>query len=290
MNKRFVTTWKYIRRSPYQALAAIAVLTVTFLAASIFSLLILGSHQILSYFETRPQVTAFFTETATTNDINSLKKNLESKPFVSKTKYVSKDEALAIYREQNKNDPLLLEMVTAQILPASLEVSGTSAEVLPQIAESMSGEPGVEEVVYQKDVIETLKIWTKSLRISGLVLVGFLMFTSTLIMIIIISMKIAVRRKEIEVLKLLGASSWYIKNPFLIEGVFYGTTGVIIAWVTTYILLLYSTPFLVSFLGDIPLLPVPIQVMLVLLGVQTLFGALIGSLGSYIAVRRFLRS
>lgn len=290
MKVSFATSWKHIRRSPYQSLAAIAVLTVTFFLASVFTLVTFGSQQILKYFETRPQVTAFFEDNATPEQINNLNADLKAQDFVAEVKFVSKEEALAIYREQNKDDPLLLEMVTADILPASLEVSGTSAEVLPQIAEIMTGKAGVEEVVYQKDIIEALRSWTSALRTLGLVLVSFLLLTSILIIIVIIGMKIAIRRHEIEVLHLLGASRWYIRNPFLFEGILYGAVGAILAWIVTYIGLLYSTPFLTSFLGEIPVLPVPFMFMLGLLGAEILAGAIIGSLGSFIAVRRFLRS
>jgi len=289
MNKRFQTVYKHIRRSPFQALAAVAVLTVTLFIATVFSLTTFGSHQILNYFETRPQVTAFFQDSATDLDIKTLKSDLEAQEFVSQVKFISKQEALAIYQQQNRDDPLLLEMVTAEILPSSLEVSGISAQVLPQIAEVMSGRAGVEEVVYQKDIVESLKSWTNALKIAGLSLVIILLLTSVLIIMVIVGMKIAARRYEIEILNLLGASSWYIKNPFVIEGAAYGITSAIIAWGTAYIVLLYSTPFLTSFLGQVPLLPVPIGFMLLLLLFQMFLGSLIGALGSLFAVRRFLK-
>jgi len=289
MNKRFQTVYKHIRRSPFQALAAVAVLTVTLFIATVFSLTTFGSHQILNYFETRPQVTAFFQDSATDLDIKTLKSDLEAQEFVSQVKFISKQEALAIYQQQNRDDPLLLEMVTAEILPSSLEVSGISAQVLPKIAEVMSGRAGVEEVVYQKDIVESLKSWTNALKIAGLSLVIILLLTSVLIIMVIVGMKIAARRYEIEILNLLGASSWYIKNPFVIEGAAYGITSAIIAWGTAYIVLLYSTPFLTSFLGQGPLLPVPIGFMLLLLLFQMFLGSLIGALGSLFAVRRFLK-
>ncbi len=289
MAKILTNTWKHIRRSPYQALSAIAVLILTFFVISVFSLGVLGSREVLRYFETRPQVTAFFKDDATAEDIEKLKQQLSTQAFVTSVKFVSKEEALAIYREQNKQDPLLLEMVTADILPASLEVSGISAQVLPQIAEIITGQKGIEEVVYQKDVIAALTVWTKALRLVSLILISFLVLTSILIIVVIIGMKISLRRHELEVMRLLGASNWYIQRPFLLEGILYGVTGAIIAWGLSYLALLYATPFLVSFLGSIPVLPVPILIMLFLLGIEVVFGIVIGSLSSLIAVRRYLR-
>lgn len=289
MANKLSTTWKHIRRSPYQALSAIAVLTFTFYMGTIFAFTSFASHKILEYFETRPQVTAFFKDDATQETIESIKKELEGNESVSSTKFVSKEEALAIYREQNKQDPLLLEMVTADILPASLEVSGRTAASLPQIAEILKSKDGVEEVVYQQDVIEAVGGWAKGIRGVGIENVGFLVVTSILTITAIISMKIALRRHEIEVMRLIGASTWYIKNPFILEGMFYGIMGALIGWGAAYLRLLYATPQLINFLGNIALLPIPIEVMLLILAGEMIFAIIVGGLASFIAVKRFLR-
>ncbi len=278
-----------MRRTPYQALAASLVMTLTFFVASVLALVTLGSEQILKYFETRPQVTAFFADTATPDQIENLKVAVDSSGLAAGMKFISKEEALAIYREQNRDDPLLLEMVSAEILPASLEVSAVKVENLPQLAELMRQAEGIEEVVYQPDVVEAVARWTKSLRIGGGVMMAIFSLTSILIIIIIVGMRIAARREEIEILRLMGASNWYIKSPFLWEGAAYGVGGAVLAWGATYILLLYSTPFLLDFFGTIPLLPVPAVIMVSLLGIEVIAGLMIGGLGSLIAVSRFMR-
>lgn len=132
--KVFKTTWKHIRRSPYQALAAVGIMTLTLFVSGIFFLTAATSSAILSYFEAKPQITAFFTDEKLAEEIASLEERLKNTGQVLDLKYVSKEEALAIYREQNKDDPLLLEMVTANILPASLEVSAKDAKYLADLA------------------------------------------------------------------------------------------------------------------------------------------------------------
>lgn len=289
MKKHFKTTWTRIRRSPYQALAAVAIMTLTFFIASVFILTAAGSQAILRYFETRPQVTAFFKDEVTMAQVDTLKAKLVEMEKVKEMKYISKEEALAIYREQNKDNPLLLEMVTANILPASLEVSTVDIAYLGEVAEILRQEPGVEEVIFQEDVVQALHKWTTTLRKIGVGLIGSLGLVSFLIILIIIGMKVAMRRTEIEILQLIGASSWYIWVPFVFEGIFYGAVGAILAWLISYLLLLYSTPFLVGFLAGIPVLPVPVLFMLAVLGIEILAGALIGTLGSLLAVKRYLR-
>ncbi len=289
MKKILSTTRKHIRRAPYQALAAIAVLTLTFFLAASYFLVMAGSEQILRYFETRPQVTVYFTDETNEEKIKDLQQRLLQDSQISQVNYISKDQAYKIYQEQNKNDPLLLEMVSADILPASLEISAKSVNSLPKIANKISSEQGVEEIVFQEDVIEALTTWTNAVRISGIALLVLLSFTSLLIILIIIGLKVAARKTEIGILRLVGATTWYIIGPFILEGIFYGIVGAFFAWGTTYILILYSTPFLVTFLGEIPLLPVPIIFMVALLAGMLSLGTIIGSLASLMAVRRFLR-
>jgi len=289
MTKSFTTTYRHIRRTPYQALSAITVLTVTFFIATLYFLVMVGSEIVLRYFETRPQVTVFFQDEAQKDQIDALRAKIRSNPGVSDVKYISKEEALSIYREQNKDEPLLLEMVTADILPASLEISATDVSNLSEIAEIVGQEPGVEEVVYQEDVINALTGWTRGVRIAGVVLLSFLSATSMLIILIIIGLKISSRKVEIEILKLLGATNWYIIGPYILEGIFYGVLGAFFAWGAAYVLILYTTPFLISFLGEIPLIPIPFVFMAGLLVGLLIFGTVIGSLASLIAARRFLR-
>ena len=283
------TAYRHVRRTPYQALAAVGVMVLTFFVTSVFVLLAGGSEAILRYFETRPQVTAFLQDDAGQEAIEELKFKLEKTTRVSSIKHISKDEALEIYQEQNKDDPLLLEMVTADILPASLEISINDLVYLNEVIGVLNGNEIVEEVVFQREVIEALKDWTGNIRKIGLILVGFMALISLLIVIVVIGMKVAARRQEIKILQLLGASAWFIRVPFLLEGILYGFLGAFIAWALASLLLFYSTPFFVDFLAGIPILPVPLWFMFGLLGGEVLLGALIGLIGSFIAVKRYLR-
>ena len=278
-----------MRRSPYQALAATLIMFLTFFLATVFVLTAGGFQVVLRYFETRPQVTAFLKDETTLEQVDTIKARLAQTGKVKEVKYISKEEALVIYREQNKNDPLLLEMVTANILPASLEVATKDIAFLPEVAQILKSEPGVEEVVFQEDVVKALHNWTSTLRKIGIGLIGALGLVSLLIILVIIGMKITLRKEEIEILQLIGASPWYIRAPFVFEGMFYGIVGAITAWGISYLLLLYATPFIVKFLSGIPILPVPILFMLSLLGIEILSGIVIGSLGSLLAVRRYLK-
>lgn len=283
------TVFKHIRRSPYQSIAAVFMTVVTFFIVSIFALVVLGASQMLAFFESRPQVTAFFKDEATSIDVESLKTNISQAIIVDAMRYISKDDALEIYRKQNTDNPLLLEMVTADILPASLEVSAKNVKDLETIALIMQKNNSVEEVVFQKDVIDTLKKWVSGIRTTGIVLSSLLIFASLTTIVMILGLKFTARKNEINTLSLLGATSWYIRSPFVSEGMIYAVSGAILGWGLSYLTLLYLTPNIVTFLEGIPLLPVPLWVMLVLAGGEIILALVIGALASLIATRRYGR-
>src|SRR3989344_1697406 len=288
MSRVLVNAWKNMRRMPYQTLAAIGVLTVGFVIAQVFGLLVFSSQQILTFLEPRQQVSAYFTDQASEEEILKYKQQLEERDYIQEVTYISKEKALEIYREQNKNDKLLLERVTAEILPASLEVSATAADQLEKVRQDLENLAGVEEEVYQQDVVDALTQWTRGLRWIGLGLTTVLVVTALLIIVVIISMKVASRRQEIMIMRLLGAQRWFVTGPFVTEGAVYGMVGGGVAWLLTMILLLYATPAIVGFIGEIPLKLLDVTVLSVLFGVSILTGIVIGVLGSLVSVRRYL--
>lgn len=278
-----------IRRTPYQSIAAIMILSVTFFVGYCFSLFAYSTQEILNFFERQPQVIAFFDIDASDNQIQQAANTMENKAYVEDVTTVSKEKALEIYQETNKEDPLLLELVTADILPASIEVSGTNVESLSQIKSDLESISGIEEVVFQENIIDSLKSWTNSLRYVGIASVGLLGITSLLVIMIIISMKISGKRNAINIMHLIGASRWYIKAPFIYEGFIYALVGSLLGWSGMYVGLLYITPWLKDFIGTIPLLPFPAELLLVQLAIGTFIGSLLAVIASAFSVQRVMR-
>lgn len=283
---------KNIRRTPYQALAATMVMFFTFIVLSAFFLLASGSQQILRFYESKPQAIAFFKDGTASSDIEAIQNLLNQTGKILKFKYVSKEEALEIYRERNKSNPMLLELVTANILPASLEISTQLPEDLKYITEIIKKEPVVEEVVFPEDVVASLTQATKLVRVIGIGVVSFLLVFSILIIIMIIGFKIRIKRDEIETMKLLGASNWFIRVPFLLEGLVYSLSGAFLGWGFCLVTLWYFEPLLKSNLGEIAtiILPIPLSLVGLLLLIELFIALLVGGIGSLIAVRRYLHS
>ncbi len=287
-----------MRRSPYQAAAAVLTMFVTMLLVGAYFVATAASAVTLQYFEKKPQITVFFTDEATEGSIQALKKTVEATGKVASATYVSKQEALAIYREQNKSDPLLLEMVTADILPASLEITTQDPKNLKEIEPLLAQAPNVEEVVFQRDVVEALIVWANAIRVIGGGFAGLLVIDSILIIMTVIGMKIALKRQEVEILSLVGASPWYIRMPFILEGGFYGLIAAFIAWTLILSVILWFRPAILSFLGIVPaigsILANPLDPPFLIAGASffgglLLVGFFLGAIGSLVAIGRYLR-
>ncbi|MFZ5376944.1 MAG: cell division protein FtsX [Patescibacteria group bacterium] len=278
-----------IRRSPYQSFLAILMTTITFFVAYGFSLAAGGAELTLRFFETRPQVIAFFKLESDEEQVKKVVDTIKLRPAVSGVKMISKQEALKIYREENKENPLLLELVTADILPASIEVSSEEVGQLANIKTELEKFPEIEDVIYQQDIVDSLTTWTNAIRIVGLVSVSILAVTSFLTMIIMISWKVTAKKNAIKVMKIIGASDWYISVPFITEGALYGFLGSSIGWGLMFAAYLYLSPWIQSFFKGIITFPLNPEIFIWQIATGTLLGILSGSMASIVAVNRILR-
>ena len=282
-------TVKLLRRSPYQALAAALAMSLTFFVSSIFVILIIGGQIVLNYIEQRPEVIVFFNDEATQTEIDELNTQVKSTGLTKDIKFVSKEEALAIYRERNKDDPLLLESVTADFLPRSIDISVNRASDIKQVTELAKDSPHVDKVITPENLVEQLVKWTKTIRLGGIVFVSTLLSISFLIIIMVIGMRIAIRREEVSIMSLVGATKWYIARPFFIEGALYGILGASISVLLIYGLLLFYSPQIQNFLGDIRIFPINPLFFLYLWVAEALAAALVGIIGAAIALYRYLK-
>ncbi|EKE04957.1 MAG: Cell division protein FtsX [uncultured bacterium] len=291
-----------IKRSPFQAISAIFVLALTFFVATTVAILVYASNKSLSYFETRPQIIAFLKNDATNETVSALQNKLTSDIRLKDIKYVPKEEALEIYKKATEDNPLLAELVSPSIFPASLEFSVTDLKLAEGVINEIKSEAIVEQVGFTAniggekslgDVVGRLKTISSYVRIGGIVFVVALGVTSFLVLLVIVSMRMASRKGEIEILSLIGATPAFVRSPIIIEGIIYSLIGVLTGWTTSFILWLYVSPSLLSYFGQIPVLPKdPIQFFLlfaIILGVELVAGLVIALTGSLIAVKRSLK-
>ncbi|MBI4226586.1 hypothetical protein HY612_05745 [Candidatus Roizmanbacteria bacterium] len=290
-----------IRRTPYQSLAAFLILFFTLFLSTIMFISLSFLYGLLGYVETRPQVTVYFQTNTPENEIFKVRDTLMNSGKILSIKYVSKEEAYKIYKELNKDNPLLLEMVSSDILPASLEIFAKKPSYLPELANFLKKQAGVDEVNFQKDILERLLTLTDILRKTTVVFFLFLIFLSILVLITTTLFKIALKKDEIELLRLLGASKFYIKKPFLLEAILFGFTASAGSFVIILALLLYLKPFFVPYLKDISQLnislflskltvwPLNAAFLSTAFFLSLIFGVGIAILATLLAIQKYLK-
>lgn len=283
------TVWTHIRRSPYQAMSAILVLILTFFVISFVAAILFVSESTIRYFESKPQITFFLKDDSQKTDISKMTDELKSDPKVSRVTYISKEDALKLYRKQFEKDPILLEMVTSSILPASIEVSTIKVEDLQLINDAYKNNPIIEEVVYQKDIVQNLSRWAGTARKIGFGYIGFHLILSFFVIMTIISMKIALKREEIEIMQLLGATRSYIRIPFILEGMFYGFVGSFIASLSFGLIFLIFKGQFAGVFANIGVFSFDALTIGLYFASMIVFGLIVGWFSSMLAVFRFLK-
>ncbi len=299
MNIHFKTALNNIRRTPFQALSAIFVLCVTFFVFSVLMVFIYTSDQLLRYYETRPQIIVFLTEEAKEEEIQALKQKLEGDVRLKKVSYITKEQALEIYKNATKDNPLLSELVSPSVFPASLEFSVTDLSHAEGVISELKNEEITDEVGYTAslggeesltDVVSRLRKAAFYIRLTGGVFVGFLLGTSLILMVVIISMKMSARKNEMEILDLIGATAGFIRTPVFLEAFLYTLAGVLAGWFMSFLLVLYLAPPMAKYFQDIPILPsntgLLIGLFALVLSAEILVGLSLSLAGSIIAVAR----
>lgn len=302
MSSALKTGASYIRRSPFQAIAAIFVLALTFFVSTLLAVLVYSSGKLVSYFEERPQVIAFLKDEATPETISALQRKLDNDPRVKNVHYVTKEQALNIYKNATSDNPLLAELVSPSIFPASLEFSVVDLSQAKNIIDEVKSEAIVDSVGFTAsiggkeavgDVVERLKTIAFYVRTGGMVLVGALALTSFMVLTVVIGMRMVTRKGEVETLTLIGAKPGFIRAPIVFEANGYALAGVFIGWILAIILILYATPAILNYFGDIPVLPKGSLNFFGFLGAillgEIIVGIVISTLGSTVAISRAMK-
>lgn len=290
-----------LRRTPYQTFAALSVLFFTLLLSGLLFISVTFLQGLLNYVETRPRIIIYFQVRATEDQIFAARDKLEATGKTSSITYVSKTDAFEIYKEFAKNDPLLMEMTSADILPPSLEIDAREPQYLAELAEIVKSEPGVDEVQFQKDIIENLLRLTGNVRQITFLFFAYLMFMSIIVLTTTLSFKIALKRDEISILQLLGATKMYIRKPFIAESVFLGMLATGMANIILITVFVMSNTVLAAYFEGVSALTIPfgfltLQVWpfnltfaLLTLSVTTVFSLFITLVSSFAATNRYLK-
>jgi cell division transport system permease protein len=285
------------RRNWVMSLVAVTIIYISLLLVGTFFLTGAIVNRVMSSFEQKVSISIFLKDGAAPADVQTLQSDVQKDPRISSVSYVSKAQALERFKERTKNSPQLVEQLRGNPLPASLEIqlkdprtveavvktikaNATLAKVIPKDAET--------DVRWGQNIVENLFAATGIVRSAVLVFVIMLLVVSLILIGNTIRLAIFSRRKEIGIMRLVGASNWFIRTPFLLEGVIQSVTGAVLAVLTLYAAQAIVVPWLQR---NLRFLPVEISGATLgqLAALLILSAVIIGLAGSGEAVRRYLK-
>ena len=301
----FSVTKKNIKRNKWLTISTILVSTIVFTLSSVFISISILTQKAADYYEQKAQVIVFFKKGTAEEEVMKFKDVIYNKELITNIDYVSQEEALEICREDFADNPDLISTVTADSLPASLEIRANDIEslllVIDTINQAKETNAFVDEIMYFKDVVDNMRTLSKIIKIGSAILISAMAIVTVALIRVTIGFNIKLHQEEIQIMHLVGSPDKFIRTPFLLEGTFYGLLGgllsallILIPW---YILIFYSrgTDFsfwVEQFLVDIklPFLgEINITFILIYLLVHIIVGSLFGFFSSLSAVKKYLR-
>ena len=275
------------RRSTLMSIAAILSITTILLIVGIFLLISVNLNLFLENLESQLEIIVYLEDNISQTELSTLTNNLNSITGIKEVKFVSKEEA---YQRLSKDLGELKDILSAiekNPLPASFEIQIKDPKTIEQIANQVTKFIKVEEVEYGREIAERLLNFTYIFRRAGMLILALLVFSSILIISNIIKITVYARRNEIEIMSLVGATSWFVKSPFIIEGFLQGFISSVLSTIILYNFYFFAInkvhqaiPFLPLVVDKVDLLPIGIAIVLL--------GSLVGVLGSMFSVGKYL--
>lgn len=278
------------------------VFTLFIIGLAIFTGVILGNT--LQQFRDKADMNVYFTTDAPEEQILALQKSVDALPEVASTQYVSREDALANFRELHQNDQLTLQALDElrqNPLGAVLNVKAKDISQYASIANFLQGQEAlqtgqpqiIDKINYfdqqHQDAINRLAQITDSSKLIGLFVI--IIFVLTTIAISFNTMRLAIysSREEISVMRLVGAGQGYIRSPFLVEGVMYGLIAGVVTMLLFYPLTWWMGNATEGFFGGINVFAYYVSHFALLFLVIVGSGVALGAIASYLAVRRYLK-
>ena len=213
-------------RNRWMTFASIGTVAVSLFVLGVFLIIVMNMNKMASSLESQVQISVYINDNLPEQGRNEIEKMTRAMKSVSAVEYVPREEALKKLQERlGENKKILDALGETNPLPNSFLVTVTSADDVKKTAAAISDLYGVDEVKYGQDVAANLFELTHLIRFFGLILMGLLLFATVFIISNTIRLTVFARRKEIAIMKYVGAIDWFIRWPFIFEGVALGTIG-----------------------------------------------------------------
>ncbi len=283
-------------RNRVMSLASISSVTAVLLVLGLFLVITLNMNSIILSVEADVEIKAFLEEGLAPAQVSGIRNRIENINGVKSVAFESKEEALQKYKERLGNNADLLEGLEGQDnpFPSSYIVRLDDPNTVDMVAQEIGTYDGVEDVEYGKDIVDKLLKATNFIRVAGTGLICIFALISIFIISNTIKLTVAARRKEISIMKYVGATDGFIRLPFIIEGMMLGVLGSAFASGILLIAYNYFIRFANNNFGGIYVLMsgrlAPFEDTMMLTSLLLLAaGIVVGVIGSRISLRKFLK-
>jgi cell division transport system permease protein len=260
--------------------------SLTMLGASV--LMYMQVDQMKSFYFDKIEVSIFLREDATDVQSQAISQAISQSPLVANKTFESRQQAFEKFKQLWADSPDFVQSVGPDSLPASYRVKLKDPEQYKTFAASMNNLPGIQEIVDQRQLLDKVFRIFNSIQVMALVVAGFMALAALLLVGNTIQVAAYSKRREVAVMKLVGASNWFIQSPFVLEAVVAGVIGAVLGFVFLLIMKIVLLDGRLQALANI-LTPIPNGNVWLMLPLLALAGAGVSAITAWITLRFYLK-
>ena len=277
------------KRNIWMTLASIFTVVLSLFILGFFSIVILNLNKMADTLESQVLISVYLKDDLSQEEIDETKETLSKIEGLQDIKFTTREEAMKNFKERLGDQQFLLDALDdTNPLPNSFSLTVTSPQQVKTIADTAAALDSVESASYSQDIINHLFNLTHLIRLIGVALIILLTGAAIFIISNTIRLTVFARRKEIAIMKYVGATDWFIRWPFLLEGICLGFIGGGLATIFLYIIYNQVTQEIYEAMAFFPLIPQHPFIDYISLAILVA-GIIIGALGSTISLKRFLK-
>jgi cell division transport system permease protein len=285
----FRETFQSLLRNKFMAVASVLTVTLSMFILGVFLSLVMNMNHMAAYLETQVEMSVYLRDGLTTEQVMNVGKRLKALPDMTEISFTDQDQAMVLFRERLGDQAQILDSVNGNPLPASYSLSFANPDALKSAAVIVGGFDEVDGVQYGQDIIEKLYQISRAIRLGGMLLIVFLAGAELFIISNTIRLTVFARRREIQIMKYVGATNSFIRWPFMLEGMIIGLIGSGLASLILW--QLYAQT--INGAAEAGLVFIPLIGVYPFMAYVTLFllaiGIFIGALGSSISIRKYMK-
>lgn len=282
--------FRSLKRNRTISLASIITVLITFVVLGVFLLMAQNANLAIGGIESKIELQVYLNDDIKLIDQREIQVKLEEQPGVSDVQYESKEQAYKKFEETTKENKGMLQGYTLDKnpFPASYIVKIDDADEIENITETVQGLSGVESVENQQDLVKKISSIVSGLRVVGVILFTILIAVSIFLIMNTTKLTVYSRRREVSIMKFVGATDWFIRWPFIIEGMVIGMAGAVLSALVIFGLYKALFGYLVTKMLLVQLVD-PFYVLTTMLWQFAIGGIIVGGIASYGALRKFLK-